>query len=134
MLKKMLKNSCPVGTSEPVRDVQSQNQDTPSRAKEKVLDMKLGTLSAACFFSRTAKEEACDTLSCWQYGLEFPPKGRFSLVAVFLVLVISCGRDAAKLFPQFPGTGCFLPLAVSYRRPFPVAGRFQLLAHHPCRL
>ena len=39
----------------------------------------------------------------------------------FLVLVISCGRDAAKLFPQFPGTGCFLPLAVSYRRPFPVA-------------
>ena len=49
----------------------------------------------------------------------------------FLVLVISCGRDAAKLFPQFPGTGCFLPLAVSYRRPFPVAGRFLGLAHHP---
>ena len=49
----------------------------------------------------------------------------------FLVLVISCGRDAAKLFPQFPGTGCFLPLAVSYRRPFPVAGRFLRLAHHP---
>ena len=47
----------------------------------------------------------------------------------FLVLVISCGRDAAKLFPQFPGTGCFLPLAVSYRRPFPVAGRFLRLAH-----
>ena len=52
----------------------------------------------------------------------------------FLVLVISCGRDAAKLFPQFPGTGCFLPLAVSYRRPFPVAGRFLRLAHHPSRL
>ena len=51
----------------------------------------------------------------------------------FLVLVISCGRDAAKLFPQFPGTGCFLPLAVSYRRPFPVAGRFLRLAHHPAR-
>ena len=49
----------------------------------------------------------------------------------FLVLVISCGREAAKLFPQFPGTGCFLPLAVSYRRPFPVAGRFLRLAHHP---
>ena len=49
----------------------------------------------------------------------------------FLVLVISCVRDAAKLFPQFPGTGCFLPLAVSYRRPFPVAGRFLRLAHHP---
>ena len=51
----------------------------------------------------------------------------------FLVLVISCGRDAAKLFPQFPGTGCFLPLAVSYGRPFPVAGRFLRLAHHPSK-
>ena len=57
MLRKMLKNSCPVGTSEPVRDVQSQNQDTPSRAKEKVLDMKLGTLSAACFSAEQPKKK-----------------------------------------------------------------------------
>ena len=131
MLKKMLKNSCPVGTSEPVRDVQSQNQDSPSRAKEKVLDMKLGTLSAACFFQQNSQRRSVRHAELLAVRARVSSQRPFLTGGGFLVLVMTCGRDAAKLFPQFPGTGCFLPLAVSYRRPFPVAGRFLRLAHHP---